>query len=199
MSVQPKTVMGVTAFLLVIAAGTYLLFELEALTPKEIAFTDKLEGDIARALDKDPGNFFPKAGRLPSKFQMGGTPPAVYKLKITTGRRGRRLTFDLSIKRTKDKAGRKFEGRWKHELRANRLGSLEPVKLNRLNAANHRLAQIRNGRGNVTGLFFLAHCGRGIFSVTLKGIHLDEFEDFESMILPSLEAIELNGPTLMLK
>ncbi len=199
MNVKPKTIMSVVAFLSVIAAGTYFLFDLEALTPKEIAFTDQFEADIARAIGEEQGKFFPESGRLPSKFQMGGTPPAVYKLKITTGRRGRRLTFDLSIKRTADKAGRKFEGRWKHELRANRLGSLYPVKLKRLDPTKNRLAQIRNGRGQITGLFFLAHCGRGIFGVTLKGIHLDEFEDFEGMILPSLEAIELNGPTLMLK
>ena len=199
MSARTKTIIGVISFLMVIAVGTYLLFDLEALTQKEIAFTDQLEADIASALGQEPASFFPTAGRLPSKFQMGGTPPAVYKLKITTGRRGRRLTFDLSIKRTADKAGRKFEGRWKHELRANRLGSLDPVKLKHLNPDKNRLAHIRNGRGQVTGVFFLAHCGRGIFSVTLKGIYLSEFTDFESMIRPSLEAIELNGPTIMLK
>lgn len=199
MNVKPKTVVSVVSFLMVIAVGTYLLFDLEALTPKEVAFTDQLEASIARALGEDPSNFFPPSGRLPSKFQMGGTPPAVYKLKITSGRRGRRLTFDLSIKRTADKAGRKFEGRWKHELRANRLGSLAPVELLRLDPSKNRLAEIRNSKGRVIGVFFLAHCGRGLFSVTLKGISLSEFNDFEGMILPSLEAVELNGPTLMLK
>jgi hypothetical protein len=198
MSAQSKSIMGGFAFLLVIAMGTYLLFDLEALTEKELAFIDQLEGDVARALDEKQRNFFPKAGRLPSKFQMGGTPPAVYKLKITTGRRGRRLTFDLSIKSTAKKAGGKFEGRWKHELRANRLGRLEPVELKQLEPTKHRLAQIRNGRGQVSGLFFLAHCNRGIFGLTLKGIHLSEFENFENMIRPTLKSIEVNGPTIMI-
>ena len=80
MSAQTKTIIGVTSFLLVIAVGTYLLFDLEALSSKEVAFIDQLEADIAKALNENPTNFFPKAGRLPSKFQMGGTPPAVYKL-----------------------------------------------------------------------------------------------------------------------
>jgi len=198
MSAQPKTIMGVVAFLLAIAVGTYLLFDLEALTQKEIAFIDRLETDIARALDQKQSNFFPKSGRLPSKFQMGGTPPAVYKLKVTTGRRGRRLTFDLSIKRTAEKAGGKFEGRWKHELRANRLGSLEVVKLKYLESSNSRLALIRS-RGKITGLFFLAHRNRGIFGLTLKGIYLHEFDDFERMLLPSLQTIESRGARLMLK
>ena len=193
-----KTIFSVIVFVSVVSVGTYLVFDLEALTANEIAFIEQLEGRIAKHLGEDPEKFFPKAGRLPSKFQMGGTPPAVYKLKITTGRRGRRLTFDLSIKRTAEKAHGKFNGRWKHELRANRLGTLEPVELEHLDASNSRLARIRVG-DQVTGVFFLAQRGRGLFGLTLKGIYLKEFEDFEQMLIPTLTAIEREGPTLMLE
>ena len=101
---KAKSILSIVGFVLVVAVGTYLVFDLEALTAREVDFIERLEGDIAGALGKERAAFFPEAGRLPSKFQMGGTPPAVYKLKITTGRRGRRLTFDLSIKKTADKA-----------------------------------------------------------------------------------------------
>ena len=100
MTLQMNGKLTIVAFLLVVAVGTYLVFDLEALTERELAFVQRLETDIAESLGVKPQNFFPSAGRLPSKFQMGGTPPAIYKLKITTGRRGRRLTFDLSVKRT---------------------------------------------------------------------------------------------------
>ena len=198
LSMNRKTIISIAAFLVVVAVGTYLVFDLEALTQKEIEFTELLEGQIATALGEEPTRFFPKAGRLPSKFQMGGTPPAVYKLKITTGRRGRRLTFDLSIKRTTEKAQGKFKGRWKHELRAYRLGTLEPVELTSLDPKNSRLAKIRSG-GQITGLFFLAQRGRALFGLTLKGIYLKEFDDFEGMLVPILKSIEENGPTLMLE
>ena len=194
---KAKSILSIVGFVLVVAVGTYLVFDLEALTAREVHFIERLEGDIAEALGKERAAFFPEAGRLPSKFQMGGTPPAVYKLKITTGRRGRRLTFDLSIKKTADKAHRKFEGRWKHELRAYRLGTLEPVNLNTLSAENNRLAVIRAG-GKITGLFFLAQRGRALFGLTLKGIYLEEFSDFESVLIPTLHAIESDGPTIML-
>ena len=193
-----KTIISIAAFVLVVAVGTYLVFDLEALTEREVDFIERLEGKIAKALGEEPARFFPKAGRLPSKFQMGGTPPAVYQLKITTGRRGRRLTFDLSIKRTVEKAQGKFEGRWKHELRAYRLGTLEPVELTSLDPKNSRLAQIRSG-GQISGFFFLAQRGRALFGLTLKGIYLKEFEDFEGMLVPILKSIEEDGPTLMLE
>ena len=199
MTSKTKTILSAVGFLLLVAAGTYWVFAIEALTQREIDLVDQLEESIANALDEDRAKFFPPAGRLPSKFQMGGTPPAVYKLQMTTGRRGRRLTFDLSIKRTAEKAGRKFEGRWKHELRANRLGNLEAVALSKLDPANSRLAHIKNGLGEITGVFFLAHRGRGMFGLTLKGISLAEFKDFEGMLAPTLATIEQDGPMLMLE
>jgi len=107
------------------------------------------------------------------------------------------LTFDLSIQRTADKAQRKFETRWKHELRAHRLGALEPVKLKTLDPSGARLAQIKSG-GQSLGVFFLAHRGRALFGVTLKGIKLDEFENFEEMIRPTLDVLAEDGPSLML-
>ena len=88
--------------------------------------------------------------------------------------------------------------RWKHELRAYRLGTLEPVELTALDPKNSRLAQIRSG-GQITGLFFLAHRGRALFGLTLKGIYLKEFDDFEGMLVPILKSLEEDGPTLMLE
>ena len=197
MSPKTKTTLSIIAFVGAIFVGTYFLFDLEALTQRELSFVEALERGVAESLGKEPEKFFPESGRLPSKFQMGGTPPAVYKLKVTTGRRGRRFTFDLSIKRSAEKARGKFEGRWKHELRAHRLGTLDEVALKSLDRSNSRLALIRN-RGQVTGAFFLAHRGRGLFSLTLKGIFLEEFQDFEGMLVPILETVEQQGPTLML-
>ena len=199
MTPKLKTILGVVGFILLVAVGTYWVFAIEALTEREIQLVEQLEDEIAQALGEEPRKFFPASGRLPSKFQMGGTPPAVYKLTMTTGRRGRRLTLDLSIKRTASKAAGKFKGRWKHELRANRLGSLEPVKLKRLDASNSRLARIRNGRGEETGVLFIAQRGRGLFGLTLKGIRLDEFEDFEASLVSTLNTIEKDGPVLMLE
>lgn len=199
MAVKMSGKLTAVIFILIVAVGTYLVFDLEALTDRELAFVERLETDVATALGRTPQQFFPKAGRLPSKFQMGGTPPAIYKLKMTTGRRGRRLTFDLSVKRTASKANGKFEGRWKHELRANRLGKLSPVPLKILDSSHHRLAKIRTPAGQVIGVFFLAQRGRSIFGLTLKGIQLEEFADFEQMLLPTLETVEKNGSELMLK
>ena len=199
MLVERKNLLGVIAFATVIAVGTYLLFDLEALTKNEVVFIDRLERDIAHALRENKADFFPDAGRMPSKFQMGGSPPAIYKLKVTTGRRGRRLTFDLSIKRTSEKAGRKFETRWTHEIRAHRLGTLDVIELKHLDSSNSRLARIRTADDKTTGVFFLAHRERGVFSLTLKGIVLDEFEDFERMISPTLDTIARDGAALMLE
>ena len=142
MTQRAKNILGGISFLAVIIVGTYLLIDLESLTDRELKFIGTLENDVAQALGEKSTDFFPKAGRMPQKFQMGGTPPAVYKLKVTTGRRGRRLTFDLSIQRTADKAKRKFETRWTHELRAHRLGKLGTVPLKVLDPSNSRLAHI---------------------------------------------------------
>ncbi|MEE2787893.1 MAG: hypothetical protein VX589_11185 [Myxococcota bacterium] len=196
---KPTTILSALIFLAVIAAGTYFLFDLESLTEKEVRFVEVLEHDIARALGQDAEVFFPKASRMPSKFQMGGTPPAVYKLKVTTGRRGRRMTLDLSILRTVEKAASKFETRWIHEMRANRLGSLDEVPLTKLDPANSRLARTQRQDGTVIGLFFLAQRGRGLFGLTLKGIKLSEFSHFEDVLSATLSTIAERGPSLMLE
>ena len=192
-----KGIISATLFVAIVAVGTYLVLDLESLTENELTFIKRLESDVAAALGEDPDQFFPVGGRLPSKFQAGGTPPAVYKLKITTGRRGRRLTFDLSIQRSVEKAKRKFETRWKHEQRAHRLGTLEPVALTYLDGESARLAQIRAGQ-TISGVFFMAHRGRALFGLTLKGITLEEFKEFERMLEPTLDYLERDGPNIML-
>ena len=197
MTTQRKYILNAVGFICVIAIGTYLLFDIEALTPRELKFIDLVEAQIAGGLNEDPEAFFPSSGRLPSKFQMGGSPPKVYKIEITTGRRGRRLTFDLSVKRSAEKAFAKFEGRWIHELRANRLGTLDPIELKTLDPTHHRLAKLmRNGK--VAGAFFLAQRGRSLFGLTLKGIRFGEFTDLEQTLVPILDEIAQNGAVLML-
>ena len=107
--------------------------------------------------------------------------------------------MDLSIQRNTGKAVRKFATRWKHELRAHRLGQLAPVSLPGLDPTRNRLAQIRLGNGDVVGVFFLARVERGLFSLTLKGITLAEIPDFVTMIKPTMETLESSGATLMVE
>ena len=193
-----KTLISIAVFLVVVGYATYLVLDIESLTAREVEFIDRLETDIAQALGEDPAEFFPPRGRMPSKFQAGGSPPKVYKLTITTGRRGRRMTFDLSVQRNPEKAQGKFDTRWTHELRKHRLGTLAPVELKVLDVERARLAHIKSGNQSI-GVFFLACRGRSLFGLTLKGITLDEFPDFEGMIAPILDILERDGPTLMLE
>ena len=194
-----RAIIGGVIFLAVILGLSYLLLRAEALTSKELTLVERLESDIAASLQQKATELFPPATRMAGKFQIGGSPPKIYKLKCTSGRPGRRLTMDLSIQRNTGKAVRKFATRWKHELRAHRLGTLAPVSLPRLDPTQSRLAQIRLGNGDVVGVFFLARVDRGLFSLTLKGITLSEIPDFVAMIKPTMDTLESSGATLMVE
>jgi hypothetical protein len=196
---QRRAIIGGALFFLIVLGLAYLLLDAETLTEREMALVLRLETDIANSLGDAPGPIFGKATRMTSKFQVGENPPKVYKLKVTSGRPGKRLTMDYSVQRTEYKAERKFKTRWKHELRAHRLGRLEPVSLESIGLSQVRLANIRPGGGAAAGVFFLAHAKRGLFSLTLKGITLEELGDFPKMIRPTLETLESQGSRLMEK
>ncbi len=195
---QRKSIITGVIFTLVVGGLSYLLLAAETLSDRELLLIERLESDIAHALREDPKALFPPAGRMTSKFQMGGEPPVIYKLKGTSGRPGRRLTVDFSLQRTQKKAKRKFETRWKHELRANRLGSLEAIPLEKIDPSLGRLAHIRTSKGTV-GLFFLANIDRGLLGLTLKGITLAEISDFASAITPTLTYLVSHGNTIMVE
>ena len=53
-----KTLISIAVFLSVVGYATYLVLDIESLTAREVEFIDRLETDIAQALEKTPANSF---------------------------------------------------------------------------------------------------------------------------------------------
>ena len=195
---QPKTLIGAGVFAIVLIALSYLLVAAESLSNRELALIERIEVDVAKHFGEPPLELFPVATRITNKVHIGGSNPFIYKLSGTSGRPGKRVDMGYSVLRTEEKARRRFDTRWKHELRANSQGKLEELELDATLEHRARLAQLLDGHGKVIGMFFLARTQRGIFSLVLRGIVLEGSDAFANMITPTLIFLEAHGHTLML-
>ena len=195
---QPKTLIGAGVFAIVLITLSYLLIAAESLSKREIALLERIEVDVAKQLGEPTLELFPLATRITNKVHIGGSNPFIYKLTGTNGRPGKRVDIGFSVLRTEDKARRRFDTRWKHELRANSQGKLKEIELNAALGHRAHLAQLHGSNGEVIGMFFLAQTQRGIFSLALKGIVLEGSDAFAAMMAPTLTFLETHGHTLML-
>ena len=194
---QRKFVIGAVTFAALLAVTSFLLVDAETLNARELALLTHVEEAMAQQLAEPTESLFPAAARITNKVHVGGSDPFIYKLTGTSGRPGKRVTMVYTLKRTEEKAKGRFRGQWKHELRANSLGLLEAVDLGDSVPPDTRLATIRAGDGNVVGMFFLARSKRGIFSMVLKGIVVDDVAGFADAMGPTLQFLSRHGHTLM--
>jgi len=194
---QPKAIISVSIFALVLGTLCYLLLAAETLGPRELELVDRIEKSVAHYLQQDHQDLFPSSSRITNKIQLGGDKPFIYKLSATSGRPGQRIDVGFSVVRTSKKAQGRFKTRWKHELRANSLGKLEEIPVDALLGPDVRLAHLRGGNNKLIGAFFLARTDRGILSLVLKGIIVNQPEAIASMLSPTLAFLKTHGHTLM--